>query len=157
MRQQAAEAKRRALRHLPDLLEQAEARMQANGMHVLWAEDASEANRLVLDLIDRHEARRIVKSKSTLTEEIGLNTALESHGLDVLETDLGAYIVQIAGEHPSHIVGPALHMSKDTIRDLFVRELDMPPTDDAEAMTQFARGHLRRAFLEADMGISGAW
>jgi len=155
MRQQAAEAKRRALRHLPDLLEQAEARMQANGMHVLWAEDASEANRLVLDLIDRHEARRIVKSKSTLTEEIGLNTALESHGLDVLETDLGAYIVQIAGEHPSHIVGPALHMSKDTIRDLFVRELAMPPTDDAEQMTQFVRERLRRAFLEADLGICG--
>ncbi len=155
MREQAAEAKRRALRQLPDLLERAEARMQANGMRVLWAEDAAEARRLVLDVIERHGARRIVKSKSTLTEEIDLNTALEDGGLDVLETDLGAYIVQIAGEHPSHIVGPALHMSKDTIRDLFVRELAMPPTDDAEQMTQFVRERLRQAFLGADLGICG--
>ena len=155
MRRQAAEAKRRALRDLPDLLERAEANMRANGIHVLWAEDGPEACRLVLELIERHRASRIVKSKSMLTEEIALNAALESAGLEVFETDLGEYIVQIAGEPPSHIVGPALHMSKDRIRDLFVRKLGMPPTDSAEDMTQFVRRILRQAFLEADMGISG--
>jgi len=155
MRQQAAEAKRRALHHLPDLLEQAEARMQANGMQVLWAQDAEEARRLVLDIAQRHHVRRIVKSKSMLTEEIGLNPALEGEGIEVLETDLGEYIVQIAHEPPSHIVGPALHLSKDSIRDLFMRELAMPFTDSAEEMTQFIRAHLRKGFLEAEMGISG--
>ena len=155
MRQQAAEAKRRALRSLPDLLERAEAEMQANGIHVLWAEDGPEACRLVLDIARQHHVKRVVKSKSMLTEEIELNPALERQGIEVVETDLGEYIVQIADEPPSHIVGPALHLSKDQIRDLFVRELDMPFTDSAEEMTQFVRGRLRQAFLQADMGISG--
>jgi L-lactate dehydrogenase complex protein LldF len=155
MRQQAAEAKRRALRNLPELLERAEAHMQANGIHVLWAEDGQEACRLILEITQRHGARRIVKSKSMLTEEIGLNPVLQSGGIEVSETDLGEYIVQLSGEPPSHIVGPALHLSKDQIRDLFVRELGMPFTDDAEEMTRFVRQHLRQAFLEADMGISG--
>lgn len=155
MRQQAAEAKRRALRSLPKLLEQAEANMQANGFHVLWAEDGQEACRLVLDIAQQHGVKQVVKSKSMLTEEIALNSALEGQGIEVFETDLGEYIVQLAKEPPSHIVGPALHMSKDQIRDLFVRELGMPPTDSAEEMTQFVRQRLRQAFLQADMGISG--
>ncbi len=155
MRQQAAAAKRRALNNLPELLERAEAAMQANGIQVLWAEDGPEACQHVLDIARRHGTRRVVKSKSMLTEEIALNAALETAGIAVFETDLGEYIVQLAGEPPSHIVGPALHMSKETIRDLFVRELDMPPTDSAEAMTQFVRQRLRRQFLDADMGISG--
>ena len=155
LRRHAAEAKRRALRNLPELLEQAEARMQANGMHVLWAADAAEARQHVIDLVKQHGARFITKSKSTLTEEINLNPALAKIGVEVLETDLGAYIVQLAGEAPSHIVGPALHMSKDEIRDLFVRELQMPVTDRAEEMTQFIRERLRRAFLRADLGICG--
>jgi L-lactate dehydrogenase complex protein LldF len=155
MRHQAAEAKRRALRDLPELLEQAEANMRANGIEVLWAEDGPEACRLVLELAQRHGVKRVVKSKSMLTEEIALNPMLERAGLEVFETDLGEYIVQIANEPPSHIVGPALHMSKDRIRDLFVHRLAMPHTDNAEEMTQFVRHILRQAFLEADMGISG--
>ena len=155
LRQQAAQARRRALRDLPALLEQAEATMQANGMHVLWAADGDEVRRLVLDIAQQHAVRRVVKSKSMVSEEVALNHALHDHGIDVLETDLGEFIVQLAGETPSHIVTPVIHKSKETIRDLFVRKLDMPPTDDAEAMTQFARRRLRRAFLEADMGISG--
>lgn len=155
MRHQAAEAKRRALRNLPDLLERVEMTMQANGFHVLWAEDAQEACRLVLDIARERGVKRVVKSKSMLSEEIELNQALEGAGLEVFETDLGEYVVQIAQEPPSHIVGPALHMSKDQIRDLFVRELSMPFTDSAEEMTQFVRQRLRQAFLQADMGISG--
>ena len=145
LRRQAAEAKRQALRNLPELLEQAEARMQANGMHVLWAADAAEARQHVIDLVKQHGARFITKSKSTLTEEINLNPALAKIGVEVLETDLGAYIVQLAGEAPSHIVGPALHMSKDEICDPFVRELQMPVTesrrrDDAVHTRAFAPG-----------------
>lgn len=155
MRQQAAAAKRRALNHLADRLEQAEAAMQANGITVLWAEDDAEARQIVLDIAQQHGTKRIVKSKSMLTEEIALNPALIAQGIEVYETDLGEYIVQLADEPPSHIVGPALHMSKDTIGDIFVRELGMPPTDNAEEMTWFVRGQLREQFLSADMGISG--
>ena len=155
LRQQAAEAKRRALRDLPDLLERAEATMQANGIHVRWAVDGAEVAHHVLDIIHHHHARRVVKVKSMLSEEIELNHALFADGLDVVETDLGEYIVQLAHEPPRHLVGPALHLSKESIRDLFMRELDMPSTDDAEAMTRFARVLLRRAFLEAEVGISG--
>ena len=155
MRQMAAEAKRRALRKLPDLLETAEANLRANGWQVEWAEDADEANQLVLDIAARHNVQTVTKAKSMLTEELGLNHVMEAAGLRVVETDLGEYIIQLNNETPSHIVGPALHMTKAEIRDVFIRELDMTPTDDAEEMVAFARKMLRRDFLNADMGISG--
>lgn len=155
LRQQAAEAKRRALRNLPDLLEKAEANMQANGIEVLWAADADEANRMVVEIARQTEAELIVKSKSMATEEIGLNAYLEQNDITVVETDLGELIVQLDGDTPGHLVTPAVHKSKDSIRDLFVRELGMEPTDDAEEMTMAARRHLRKIFLNADMGISG--
>ncbi|MYE27271.1 MAG: iron-sulfur cluster-binding protein, partial [Chloroflexi bacterium] len=155
MRQQAAEAKRRALRELPDLLEKAERNLQKNGYQVEWAEDAAQANQLVLDIARRHHVRTVTKSKSMLTEELGTNHAMEKAGLHVVETDLGEYIIQLAGETPSHIVGPVMHKTKSEIRDVFVRELDMAPTDNAEEMVAFARRMLREDFLSADMGISG--
>ena len=155
MRQQAAEAKRRALRKLPDLLETAERNLQANGWKVEWAEDAAEANQLVLDIAQRHAVETVTKSKSMLSEELGVNHALEAAGLRVVETDLGEYIIQLNNETPSHIVAPVMHKTKAEIRDIFVRELDMEPTDDAEQMVAFARKMLREDFLNADMGISG--
>lgn len=155
MRQQAANAKRRALSKLPELLEQAEANMQANGMQVLWAKDAAEARQLVLDIAKQHQVESIAKSKSMMTEEIGLNDALEEAGLTVVETDLGEYIVQLNHEHPSHIIAPVIHKTKDSIRDLFIDKLDMPYTDDAQEMVAFIRGILREVFLNADMGITG--
>lgn len=155
MRQQAAEAKRRALRDLPDLLEKAERNLQKNGYQVEWAEDAAQANQLVLDIARRHKAQTVTKSKSMLTEELGANRAMEDAGLQVVETDLGEYIIQLAEETPSHIVGPVMHKTKAEIRDVFVRELGMAPTDNAEEMVAFARRMLREDFLSADMGISG--
>lgn len=155
LRMQAAAAKRRALKSLPDLLEQAEARMKENGITVLWAEDAAEARRHVQEIAARHQVKRIVKSKSMLSEEIALNDALEASGLDVVETDLGEYIVQIGGEHPSHIVAPIIHKSKESIRDLMVEKLGMPFTDNSGEMVAFARQRLRPIYLDADMGISG--
>ncbi|MBI5958335.1 MAG: iron-sulfur cluster-binding protein [Chloroflexi bacterium] len=155
LRQQAAEARRRALRKLPELLEQAEARMQANGIEVLWAKDGEEASQHVLNIARQHNIKHIAKSKSMVSEEIGLNAVLETAGFDVLETDLGEYIIQLAGETPSHIVAPVIHKSKAEIRDLFMERLGMAYTDDAAEMTRFARRHLREGFLKADMGISG--
>jgi L-lactate dehydrogenase complex protein LldF len=155
LRQQAAQAKRRALSRLPELLEQAEARLTANGAHVLWALDGDEVNGFVLEIASRHAVKSVVKSKSMVSEEIGLNAVLEDHGIEVVETDLGEYILQLAGEPPSHIVTPVIHKSLESIRDLFVRELNMPPTDDAGQMAQFARQVLREKFLAADMGITG--
>lgn len=155
LRQRAAGAKRRALQRLPELLEQAEAKLTANGANVLWASDGEEANRLVLEIIARHEVKSVVKSKSMVSEEIGLNEALEDHGIEVFETDLGEYIIQLAGEAPSHIVAPVIHKSLISIRDLFIEKLDMTPTDDVQAMAQFARRVLREKFLAANMGITG--
>ncbi len=155
LRRKAAEAKRRALRNLPDLLEQAESNLLANGWGVEWAEDAAAANRIALDIAARHGARTVTKSKSMLTEELGLNHALEAGGMRVVETDLGEYIIQLNNETPSHIVAPVMHKTKDEIRDIFIRELDMQPTDDAEEMVAFARKMLRHDFLHADLGISG--
>lgn len=155
MRAQAAEAKRRALRKLPELLELAEDRLRENGWGVEWAEDAEGANRLVLEIARRHAVRTVTKSKSMLSEELGVNQAMEAAGLRVVETDLGEYIIQLNNETPSHVVAPVMHMTKAEIRDVFVRELGMQPTDDAEAMVAFARKRLRQDFLNADMGISG--
>ena len=155
IRQQAAEAKRRALRQLPDLLEKAERNLKKNGFQVEWAVDAAQANQLVLDIARRHGAQTVTKSKSMLSEELGTNHAMEAAGLQVVETDLGEYIIQLANETPSHIVGPVMHKTKAEIRDVFVDELGMEPTDDAEEMVAFARRMLREDFLSADMGISG--
>lgn len=155
MRQQAAEAKRRALRNLPDLLEQAESNLTKNGFNVEWAVDATEANNLVLEIARRHGIKSVTKSKSMLSEELGVNHAMEEAGLRVIETDLGEYIIQLNNEPPSHIVAPVIHKTKAEIRDIFIRELGMEPTDDAGEMVAFARKMLREDFLNADMGISG--
>lgn len=155
MRQQAAAIKRSALNHLPELLEQAETSMRENGIEVLWATDAAEANRHVLEIAQRHHVQSVVKSKSMVTEEIGLNHVLESASIGVLETDLGEFIVQLGDETPSHIVIPVVHKTKESIRQLLIDEVDMPPTDDTGEMASYARGYLRQSFLNADMGVSG--
>ena len=155
LRRQAAAIRRHGLNRLPDLLTQAEANMAANGIQVLWAIDADEANRHVLEIARRHGVRAVVKSKSMVTEEIGLNHVLEAAGCEVLETDLGEYIVQLGGETPSHIVVPIVHKTRESIRDLLIDRVSMPPTDDAGEMARFVRESLRRKFLAADMGVSG--
>lgn len=155
LRQQAATLKRRALQQLPELLEAAEASLQENGVEVLWALDATEANLHVQEIARRHDVQLVTKSKSMVTEEIGLNEALEEIGLSVVETDLGEFIVQLSGETPSHIVVPIVHKTKQTIRDTLVQQAGMPPTDDTEEMARYARDYLRQQFLTADMGVSG--
>jgi L-lactate dehydrogenase complex protein LldF len=155
LRQQARGAKLRALADLPEMLEQLETNVNANGGHVLWATNADETLAHVLDICQRHGLKRGVKSKSMVTEEIGLLPFLETHGIKMVETDLGEYIVQINESHPSHIVMPVMHMTKEQIRDLFMDKLDMPYSDDAGEMTKFIRAHLRQEYIQADFGMSG--
>lgn len=155
LRNQTRQMKEYVLRHLPDLLEQFEANVTKNGGHVHWARDAAEANRIVLEIAGEHSARKVVKSKSMVTEEIHLNEALEGSGMTVVETDLGEYIIQLAGEPPSHIVAPAAHKRIEDISQVLQEKLDMQPTMDPETMCNAARARLRREFLSADIGISG--
>ncbi len=155
LRQQAADIKRYTLQNLPDLLDQAAMQMESNTMKVLWANDAAAACDLVLEIAQKHNSRKATKSKSMVTEEIDLNTALEAAGITTIETDLGEYIIQLDGDVPSHIVTPVIHKSKEQVRQLFIDKIDMPPTDDVEEMARFAREKLRQEFLTSDMGISG--
>ncbi len=156
LRQQGRAAKLRALHDLPDLLETLETRLTEKGIKVLWALDAQECNQHVIDIARMHDVHRIVKGKSMATEETRLNVSLEAAGLEVIETDLGEFVAQIAHERPSHIVGPILHKTKEQVRDLFVAHLHIEPTDDPQALTRAAREYLRDKFLTADMGITGA-
>ncbi|MDL1900579.1 iron-sulfur cluster-binding protein [Anaerolineae bacterium CFX9] len=155
LRQQARNAKLRALHDLPELLEQMEANVTAAGGHVLWAKDGDEALRHVVEICQKHNLKRGVKSKSMVTEEIGLLPYLAKHGIEMVETDLGEFIVQINESHPSHIVMPVMHMTKEQIRRLFMEKLNMPYTEQASEMTAFIRRHLRKEYIEADFGMSG--
>ncbi|BCX03772.1 MAG: lactate utilization protein B [Candidatus Roseilinea sp.] len=155
LRHQARLAREHALNHLPDLLEQLERNVTVNGGHVLWARDAAELNQIILDLCRKHNVRRVTKGKSMVTEESELNHALEAKGIEVVESDLGEYIIQLADETPSHIVFPMLHKTKEATAQLLHDKLGMPMTDKPEDMTRFVRRVMRQKYLEADMGISG--
>src|SRR5262245_46508431 len=155
LRDQARAIRARALSRLDELLEQLAGQVEAHGGHVCWAEDGAAACRYIADLARERGVQRIVKSKSMAAEEIHLNQALEQAGLEVTETDLGEYIVQLAGETPSHIVAPAVHKTREQVAELFEQHLGMPRTDDIPTMTLAARRALRQRFLQADMGISG--
>jgi L-lactate dehydrogenase complex protein LldF len=156
LREQGRAARLRALHRLPDLLEQLEATLTERGVTVLWALDADECNQHMLEIARRHQVRKAVKSKSMATEEIKLNEALAAGGIEVVESDLGEFIVQIAHDHPSHIVFPIIHKTKEQVRDLFVEHLKIAPSDDPQTLTAAARVHMRQKFIDADMGITGA-
>ena len=131
-------------------------RAEQRGVHVHWADDAEQARRHVLAIAREHDCKRVLKSKSMVTEEIGLRPALEGAGMVVKETDLGELIVQWAGEMPSHLTGPAAHKSRGDIGRLIAEQLGVPYTDDPRRLTGIVRDHLRGDFLTADLGISGA-
>ena len=148
-------AKKRAIEHLPYALDAFRRRFTDRGGQVHFADDAEDACALVRSIIARRSATRIVKSKSMVTEEIGLNRDLEAAGYEVVESDLGEYIVQLAGEAPSHILAPAIHKSRQDVADLLHRHLGCDPDADIPTMTRAARAALREKFLTADVGISG--
>jgi L-lactate dehydrogenase complex protein LldF len=141
--------------HLDHYLEQFVVNAERCGAQVHWARDAEEANQIVCRLARERGARRVVKSKSMVTEEIHLNDALQAETVEVIETDLGEYIIQLAGEAPSHIIAPAIHKTKRQISELFTAKLGIEPTDDVDRLTSVARGVLRQRFAAADIGISG--
>ncbi|MBK7215325.1 MAG: iron-sulfur cluster-binding protein [Bacteroidales bacterium] len=155
-RQRAAHLKNKVVIDLPKYLLDFESNFQSRGGKVIWAVDASEALKEILKIAKKHGAGHIVKSKTMVTEEIGLNDFLTKNGIESLETDLGEYIVQLAGEPPYHIVTPAMHMSKHDVADLFTKKHNLPPGSSPEAITAFVRDLLREKFYNADIGITGA-
>ncbi|HKR14004.1 MAG TPA: LutB/LldF family L-lactate oxidation iron-sulfur protein [Pyrinomonadaceae bacterium] len=155
LRTQARAIKDEVLLHLDRYLETFAANAEQRGAVVHWAQDAAEANRVICDLARERNARTIVKSKSMTTEETHLNDALEAAGMQVVETDLGEYIIQLAHETPSHIIAPAIHKTKGQVAELFTAKLGTPPTDDIAQLTSIARATLRDRFAAADVGISG--
>lgn len=155
LRTYGQQAKKRAVDALPTALRAFRDRFTARGGQVHFAEDAADACARVRAILERHGARQVVKSKSMVTEEVGLNQDLEAHGYDVIESDLGEYIVQLAGEAPSHILAPAIHKSRQDIAELLHRHLGTAPDADIPTMTRAARIALRQRFLDADVGISG--
>jgi L-lactate dehydrogenase complex protein LldF len=156
LRQAASAIKAHALSRLADYLEEFERNARQNGIQVHWAADALEHNRIVHGILAGRGVTRVVKSKSMLTEECGLNPYLESRGIEVTDTDLGERIVQLYGEPPSHIVIPAIHRTKEEIGELFHERMGTAQgLTDPTALTEAARRDLRQKFLGAQAGITG--
>jgi L-lactate dehydrogenase complex protein LldF len=159
LRAAAKAIKDHTLANLDHYLLRLEENVAGAGGRVHWAQDAAEANAIVAGLVREAGADRVVKVKSMVTQEIGLNEALAADGIGVLETDLAELIVQLGHDLPSHILVPAIHKNRAEIREIFLREMPDAPeglTDDPQALAAAARAHLRQAFLSAKVGISGA-
>nr|WP_207161968.1 LutB/LldF family L-lactate oxidation iron-sulfur protein [Thiocapsa imhoffii] len=155
LREAAAQLKDHILEHLDDYLERYETAVNAAGGHVHWARDDAEARRIILDICARVDARTVTKGKSMVSEEIGLNEALIEAGLKVVETDLGEYIIQLAGEAPSHIIAPAVHKTREQVADLFEAAHGGPRRTEISDLVDAARQALRGRYFEADVGITG--
>ena len=144
-----------AIGNLDKLLVEFERNITARGAVVHWAEDAEEANRIVLKIAQENNVKTVVKAKSMVSEEMELNHAFASAGIRAVETDLGEYLVQLANQRPTHIVTPALHLSAEDVGKLLSEKLNEPYTAEHQALTDIARRHLREEFINADMGMSG--
>ena len=156
LRQQCKLIKQRCLLKLPHLLEQLEANLEANGIKVHWAETINEANEIIAQLIAAKKGKSVVKGKSMVSEETALNDYLEDRNIECLESDMGEYIVQLAKEHPSHIIMPAIHQNKKQVADLFTKNIEgFEHTTDVDALIGEGRRVLREKFCQADVGISG--
>lgn len=155
LRLYARQVKDHTLGRLADYLEQFEANLTRQGAEVVWAKDGAQAAEFLRGLIRHKQVRRVVKSKTMLGEEIHLNEVLEQDGVEVVETDLGEYIVQLCGEAPFHIVTPAMHKSRYQVADLFAERLGVERSEDPAELTATARRVLRDRFLQADLGITG--
>ncbi|PKQ45457.1 lactate utilization protein B [Confluentibacter flavum] len=156
LRNLASAIKANVLSNLDDYLVQFEENAQKNGIQVHWAGDAEAHNKIVHDILLQNNVKKVVKSKSMLTEECHLNPYLEAHGIEVIDTDLGERIVQLAKEPPSHIVLPAIHKTKEEVDALFQKHLGTVPSHgDPRYLTNEARKHLRDKFLKADAAITG--
>ncbi|WLR52644.1 LutB/LldF family L-lactate oxidation iron-sulfur protein [Bacillus tianshenii] len=154
-RELSASIRKHTIDHLDTYLHELSENVTKQGGHVIFAQTPEEANEYITSIAKKKKAKKIVKSKSMVTEEIGLNKALEGSGCDVIETDLGEYIIQLAEDPPSHFLAPALHKNRDQIREVFKEKRGYTNTSKPEEMTLFAREQLRDEFLSADIGITG--
>jgi len=154
-KKRASSIKHRVINNLDKYLIEFAANFEKRGGKIIWAVDTDEAISDILKLMKKHETKHVVKSKSMITEEIELNEALEKNNIESLETDLGEYIVQVAGEKPYHIVTPAMHKSKDDIAKLFNEKFNTPRESTPRELTSFVRDKLREKFVNADIGITG--
>ncbi|MFC5862438.1 LutB/LldF family L-lactate oxidation iron-sulfur protein [Acidicapsa dinghuensis] len=157
LREAGSQVRAHALRHLDHYLLQFEENCTRAGGHVHWASDAADARRIMLELIQRHQAKEVIKIKTMTSEEIGLNAHLEAHGVRPIETDLAELIIQLGKDRPSHFVVPALHKNRQQVREIFQREMHLPelgeqPVDLATA----ARNYLREKYLRIKVAVSGA-
>lgn len=151
-----AQAKDQAIAHLDELYAEFKKNAEAAGIHVHLARTAGEANEIIAEIAKKNNCKKIVKSKSMTAEETLLNHHLEAYGLEVVETDLGEWIIQLRHEGPSHMVMPAIHLSRDQVAGLFTQVTGNQQTNDIEKLVKVARRELRQKYVEADMGISGA-
>lgn len=157
LRQHASDIKRHTITHLAEYLDKFASNLERRGVIVHWAKDAGEFNQTVLDILRSHNAKKMVKSKSMLTEECGMNLFLMANGIDVVETDLGERILQLLGQKPSHIVMPAIHLKREEVGRMFEEKGISKEIGnyDPTYLTQCARYHLREEFMEADAGMTG--
>ncbi|MDB6129495.1 MAG: iron-sulfur cluster-binding protein [Verrucomicrobiales bacterium] len=155
-RQAAAEIKYEAINHLDTYLAEFADKLMDRGTHVHWATTPAQAREIILGIIKSKNAKSIIKSKAMTAEEIHLNDAMEKAGYEVVESDLGEFIVQLRREPPYHIVFPAMHLTRDDISALFEKELGSAPTREPEELTMIARRALRKKYITADVGITGA-
>jgi L-lactate dehydrogenase complex protein LldF len=157
LRDHARRIRAHTIAHLDRYLAQFADSVERLGGQVHWAETVAEANQIVADLAKKYVVKKVVKSKSMVSEEMHLNHVLEGQGVQVVETDLGEYIIQLAGETPSHIIAPVIHKTRQDVAELFREKLNASDEDlaDVPNMTALARRMLRNDFLQADMGISG--
>ena len=158
LREKASAIKRHTISHLDEYLDQFATNAEKNGVVVHWAKDAAEFNEIVYGILKKHDVKKMVKSKSMLTEECEMNPYLESKGIEIVETDLGERIIQLKGQKPSHIVMPAIHLNHDDVGELFEEKgiSKEKGNHDPTYLTYMARLSLRNEFLTADAGMTGA-
>ena len=155
-REQASKIKEYCLQELEKLLVQFERNARGNGCEVEWASGADDVLKIVGKIIASEEVRTVVKMKSMISEEIEINHFLEKNKVETFETDLGEFIVQLAGEKPYHILTPAMHKSKESVAELFNQKFGLEPDSNPKVITTFVRSFLREKFMSAQMGITGA-
>ena len=156
MRDEASALKNHIIQNMDFYLEQFEGKVLEQGGQVHWARDAEEARKAILDICKKADAKTVTKGKSMVSEEINLNDYLEANGVQPVETDLGEYILQLRGDHPSHIIAPAIHLNLEDVSDIFAEKHGTKRTEDPAELMQEARDELRKKFVAADVGITGA-
>lgn len=155
-KQRASYLKEKVIANLSDYLLEFEKNAISNGIEVVWARNGGEAVSEIIDVLNKNQAKLLVKSKSMISEEIELNENIEKAGFEPVETDLGEFIVQVAGEKPYHILTPAMHKSKEDVAEFFNEKFNTPPNSTPEEIALFVRKILRKKFTSAEIGVSGA-